>query len=563
MPPGIPDQRTVPFERTAVTRRGSRSGSFVHMLRNLLPVTALASILACVPCIALTQSLSWVRPIDDEQYPQGLIHRSDGNIAVITGTGTWRSTLATYDWQGNRSDSLDLPRPTFVDPIDDGFVIAGRFIGSLEIADDTIQGGTGWNDIYIARFDGADELQWVISSKSTSNSMVMRNMTVSPNGRIAIIIEHDMSFTIGEDTIPNNPGHDWKILSFAPSGDLEWQKPLYFTTNSTAFYDTNMSYDNTGRLWIAATLEYSMIVDGDTLEVSGPDQYDHAIIEFAPDGGLLAHTIVPYEDQPARGMRCDHLIPHPDGGVLWMGTYLNGTTLNGTVLDSAGNGSNALIMRLDSLLEMQWHTVFGADSSEVVTVGCIDGSTGKIHLAGIAGNGTVIGPDTFPSDPVWFGFLMTMDSDGMIENGQFYCGSTVPWSGSPYELLCVGGQCHILGTTGMFELFTDGTLLQNAHYLARFDAEGTTSITTAARSNASFQIIPCPSQGPVDLRLHPSHDGRYNVSVMNALGETVRQEVLFFIAGTAHLDLSGLAGGIYTIHLNTAEGPVVCRTIIE
>lgn len=539
------------------------------MLRDLHRVTLLTATLCFGPQVVTSQSLSWVVPTTSNTYGAitGLIPRANGSVATMARTGSWSSVMATFDWQGTEAVETHWPWVTAIRSTRyGGYVTGGKFVGSFELNGQTYQGGSGFGEVWLSRADAEDDIEWVKHSVTvTTNGPVLIGLATSPSGRTGMLFFNNPSFIWDADTILSIGTHDQLVMSLDSTGTMEWYQWFHGLEAQPPFDAVSLAFDDSERLWVAANQVTDVLVDGNIIEVIDPGQFDHTIMQFAPNGGLIAHRIVPSGDPVYHTIMNSGMIAHPDGGILWYGRAWDGATMNGISLDSAGLGSNGLIMRLDDDIQLIWHRTFGSDAPDRAGAASLDTSTGKFMLTGIAGNGTTIGPDTIPDDAATYAFLATLDPDGTIERGRFFLSTAAVQP----SLLGVGpifsnnGVCHVAGHSAAPSLFTNGTWIGDTDFIARFDADGTASIPSITRSATSFQVFPCPSHGPVDIRHDRSINGPCNVSVKDALGSTVRQQSLVFSAGAARLDLSGLAKGVYTIHLNSTEDPAVQRVIIE
>ncbi len=475
--------------------------------------------------------------------------------------------MTTFDWSGNEHDTLHWPWVSHIRPLTHGYCISGRFVEPFELGGQTIQGGIGFGDFYLATYNDSDELQWVVNSASIwPNGIFVIDMNVSQTGRIALLLSNGPRFTLNGDTIACEQANDWMILSFDPDGGLEWYKVLQSVNGGNPFHleRSELSFDSLGRLWFAATLEESVVVDSDTIEVEAADLFDHVIMQFDPSGGLSGNMFVPGGDPATHSIIGSGLMPHPDGGVLWFGRYVNGATVDGTVLDSAGQSSNGLIMRLDGAIEMVWHRTFGSDAVEDLSAVDLDAGTGKFMLTGNAGNGTVLGPDTLPSDPVTYLFLATMDPSGTIESGQLFSGTATEqtWMLSANNIRCGDGVCYILGHSSALTLFANGTLIGNTDFVARFDADGAQSIPRSIINGIDLLIFPNPTTGPLTLRSDHASIGRFAVTVRNCTGALVHDTEVTFSSGSAQLDLSHLIPGLYSIQF-ASPGSTFMKNILK
>ncbi len=91
---------------------------------------------------------------------------------------------------------------------------------------------------------------------------------------------------------------------------------------------------------------------------------------------------------------------------------------------------------------------------------------------------------------------------------------------------------------------------------------GTATATRDAALDAALTVAPNPSAGRYLLRAAPALLAA-PLAVVDATGRVVRREAAPAPAATRALDLSGLAGGVYTLQLFTSQGLITKKLVVQ
>ena len=130
----------------------------------------------------------------------------------------------------------------------------------------------------------------------------------------------------------------------------------------------------------------------------------------------------------------------------------------------------------------------------------------------------------------------------------------------------------VVGATGQTYLVNSGTL--NGSYTVRTTSAAgcvsaastavsvTVLATKSALANASLRLYPNPTPGQLTLEL-TGYQKAATLTVLNALGQVVHSRTLSAttVAAPVALDLSALAGGVYTLRLSTPDGTLTQRLV--
>jgi hypothetical protein len=88
-----------------------------------------------------------------------------------------------------------------------------------------------------------------------------------------------------------------------------------------------------------------------------------------------------------------------------------------------------------------------------------------------------------------------------------------------------------------------------------------TAVATAARNGVSLRVYPTPTaDGQLTVELHAPTAQTAPLTVLNSLGQVVHTGTA---TGSAPLNLSKLAAGVYTVRVLTAEGVLTQRVVRE
>lgn len=449
--------------------------------------------------------------------------------------------------------------------LSDGFVITGTFNEPFDLQGQAITGGSSAWDFYHARFNDANQLQWVVNSSSIHGAGIPNDMCISSTGRSAVLLSWGPDFVLGSDTLLSMNDFDWMILCFAPDGTLEWHTKLR-TIQFENFDFGSIAFDGQDRLWIAGQLSNDMIVGSDTIHSSAPWSHDHLTLVLDTSGTLTDHLQVEGgEDQLPSIFSIGLRAALPDG-MLWFGGCQDGSVIDGYAVDSVGDATNGLVMRLNESLEVDWTATFGGDGDDYVTALAQDQSDESIYASLKLIGGTEMGTDTFPNDGLEYSVLLKMASTGTLLNTS-ELGHTTDLD--EFEQLVVEGLqaadgiVHAYGQCIPPTGFNNGNVLDQTSFLARFDQPGTESVADVEERTAGLQTFPSPGEGHVTLKFESPIDGARTITVHDSRGGVVHQETVQVIAGTAHLDLSHLSSGIYAIRSASKSGSYSQKVVIE
>jgi|SRR6476661_329851 len=117
---------------------------------------------------------------------------------------------------------------------------------------------------------------------------------------------------------------------------------------------------------------------------------------------------------------------------------------------------------------------------------------------------------------------------------------------------------HIIITSGGADMPTPGTAL----YIDNLRFTGT-SAARDAKLDAALSVYPNPSTGRFTLNSTEPALLAAPLTVMDATGRCVLRAEAARPAATRALDLSGQPGGIYTLQLQTAEGIVTRKLVVQ
>jgi hypothetical protein len=531
-----------------------------HALRFLLLFMGLS------PMIQQAQVISWVdhsSGITNEEDPQ-----RGGGLSTRDGTGVLalyrfpEPSLRTFDWQGVVVEELAVPNIRSLLQVNDGHMITGLFLGSLNLFGTQLVGGTGGNNVFVARLNAEGALLWAVHSVCVPGQANLQRSAVAPNGRTVLLLGAGTAQVWGDDTIPAlTAGRQLVVLD--EEGALSWYKQLWSPVNSQSWYDhAEVTINDAGEVWLAGMLPHDLNVDDDTITSPTPNNYDHMIARFSPEGMMTGHLVVPGH-VPGPGIVAKSLLAWPDGRAFWGGYYRNGTVLGDSTLQTEGL-NQGLFMELAS--DMSIMQVLPLRSEQFTSFAAMAGdpANGKLVLSGVCGRQAAIAGDPLHVDAHSSAFVMVRNVNGGLDSWTpvLYANSS---SGTmwPLNLVVRNGVVHVNGyRTGLVRRM-DGLLLPLGNsFLIRLDDASAVSVVERVEDRT-----PAPACWPSPTRdlLHVAVEaqGAVEYRVYGADGRSVLRGNWPDRVGTATLHVEHLSTGTYFLHLASQHGSTVQRFAVE
>ena len=191
---------------------------------------------------------------------------------------------------------------------------------------------------------------------------------------------------------------------------------------------------------------------------------------------------------------------------------------------------------------------------------------GDFYVSGFAAYGTRFGTFTAGGNGSYDGFVAKYGAAGTEQwlttfggpNNEIYAGNALAIDDHGY--LYVGGS--FVGTAEFSGLGVGGAPKVYTPYFAQLRDNRVLATQPATTSANTLQLYPNPSTGPVQLNW-PAGLRPVNLTVLDMLGRTVREQAVDVAATRQTLSLMGLAPGVYLVRLQTAEhGQLTQRLVI-
>ncbi len=289
---------------------------------------------------------------------------------------------------------------------------AGRTSGGMSEAN----GGGGFYDAFVMKLDSLGNILWhtqlgAVTNAGGSNTGDDRCYSVAVDSLANVYCAGYTGGSMSE--VHGGGSSDAFVMKLDSSGNVLWHTQLGGVTNaggSNAGTDQclSVSVDSTGNVYCAG------LTTGGMSEANGGVQ-DAFVMKLDSSGTLLWHTqlgaVTNAGGSNAGNEQCSGIAVDSAGNV-----YCAGYTSGAMSEASGGGGSDAFVMKLDSLGNILWHTQLGA----VTNAG--GSNTGYDECNGVSvdsvGNVYCAGRTTGPMSEVIGGssdaFIMKLDSSGNV-----------------------------------------------------------------------------------------------------------------------------------------------------
>jgi hypothetical protein len=470
--------------------------------------------------------------------------------------------LKKFDWQGVITGEIDLPSTLALHQLNDGHLIAGTLVGSLDLLGTTLTGGYVGPDVFFARLDAEGSLLWARNSISEYAGITLAGSAVSPNGKVVLLMGPGGQHAWGEDTIPAfSAGR--LLLVFDEDGTLSWHKELSSELNFTDWYgQAEVAINDAGDVWLAAMMPYQMVVGSDTIHAQNPYNLDHLIAHFSADGSLAGHVVVPGWQQ-GPGIVAKALVAWPDGRAFWGGYYRSGTTIGDSTLTTAGQ-HQGLFLEIGPTMEMITIRALRSDHFSSFAAMAADPSQDLLYLTGTSGRHATFEGDSSHVDASYNAFVIYRNVGGGLNSWTPLLYSNDEFNGSmwPSTVVARNGIVHTSGhRTGLVRRM-DGVMLPLGHgFLIRLDDAASVSvIEQGSPTSAELTCWPSPATGAINVALPKDATGYHVIGVD---GRIVLQGNVGIGRKSLQLDLSQLRPGTYVIQVNHTNGFAATRFMIE
>lgn len=332
-----------------------------------------------------------IQPTNDGGYIlAGVTQSNNGDVMGNHGNAdAWIVKLdpaGLIEWQHAYGGSSFDAASSVLQTIDGGYVFAGYTASN----DGDVTGNHGQMDVWIVKIDSTGGMEWT-NCYGGANPDYGNAITQTMDGGYIV---GGGSRSTSDGVTNNHGGSDCWILRLDDAGSVLWEQAY-----GGSFYDTATALELTSDGGVLFVGE-SMSNDGDLVANHGGS--DFWVVKINSSGEIQwQHSFGGSNEDQARGC-----LPTMDGGFLVVGET---SSQDGDVTGNHG-GSDAWVLKLDSIGNLQWKECYGGTSN--------DGAEGVIQ---IEGGGYVIAGATASNDGDVSGnhggldaWLVRLDSAGSI-----------------------------------------------------------------------------------------------------------------------------------------------------
>lgn len=283
---------------------------------------------------------------------------------------TVRLNAQTYNWAiGEGGIGNDAANGIASDATGNAYV-TGNFAGSANFSGQDIQGNKLY-DIFIAKYNTAGVLQWVINRGGVNNEQA--NGIRVKNGFIYICGFFEDSCYFGSQPTLVKGEADAFVAKFDLNGNLLWVGVAGGPGFDNA---TALDVDEAGNVYISGSYENSILFD--TLQITTTNLFSESFIaKYSPDGQLRWA-------KSSKGSSTNQLTATALGNsnALYVTGFFGGNfKLDNTTLNSSTSSYDAILCRLDSNGVVQWMKKAGSTYEDAANALCTD-AQGNVFMGG-------------------------------------------------------------------------------------------------------------------------------------------------------------------------------------
>ena len=226
--------------------------------------------------------------VDEEHFVAGGEFINSANISGIDLTsssgGNDESWVAMYDTAGvgvwaNKATNTGYNAVQALAVDGEGYVyVGGYFEGTTYFEGDTVLTSQGDRDMYLVKYSPTADFVWARAAGSTEFDQLRRVVANDVNDKIHLIGAFQETLTITpNDQIVSNGGYDIAVISVTSEGDLDWYAGIGGTENDQGY---GLSNDGMGRVYAAGFFSGDIVIDGEILTPSGPN--DGLLVKISP-----------------------------------------------------------------------------------------------------------------------------------------------------------------------------------------------------------------------------------------------------------------------------------------
>lgn len=214
--------------------------------------------------------------------------------------------------------------------------ITGIYNGTATFGNTSIS-SKGYNDIFIAKYNGSGALAWVKSAGGTGDDYAI-NIAVDANGNFYITGRYTSDATFEASTITSTGSFDLFLAKYTSGGTLAWVKSAGGAQSDGG---SDIVVDAGGNVYV--TGYYAGVVFFEGTAVNGAGNNDFFVAKYNANGGLQwVRSAGGIYDDRGNGIALDAA-----NNVYLTGQFQNSFTFGNTPLTSAG-GYDIFIAKYNS-----------------------------------------------------------------------------------------------------------------------------------------------------------------------------------------------------------------------
>lgn len=468
-----------------------------------------------------------------------------GSLTLSAGPGTWHHFLAKYSttgailWARQLDGNYYITSKVAVDAAGNAY-LAGYFTSVVTIGATTLTSSS--TDSYLVKYDAQGVQQWVRQGGGAGSRI--GGLATDASGNVAITGDYTAPVAFGGQPLSGGGIFYYK---FSPSGTIIQASRVSTGGNSYA-----LTLDGAGNAYLAGQFSGTATFGATPLVSAGSFDVFLCKLDVAGnmvwarrDGGVNADAAyavaVDGTGNPFVGGNCNYTTSNgvPNGGI-----YLARFTSQGNLMWAR--------QTVPYLLNSANGVAYDGHGGYLVT-GDFVGTTmfGNISLTASHQRLFVARYDG-QGNAVWAGMAVAVryQTDGnSIGNG-----IAVDSNGDAY----ITGTVLGTATFGTVPVPANPTDTWDA-FVAKLIHGGTITATRPATHVLALNIYPNPTTSHTILAL-PAGGGR--LVIFDALGRTVREQLLPPIAGACEVNLAGLAPGFYQLRATLGNGQVGAAQLV-
>lgn len=492
--------------------------------------------------------------------------------SATTAFGTYTLTNAQYDstdvfitkydingnvqWAHSAGGLRNEEATSVAADINGDIIVTGYFYSdSITFGSYTLYNTNGYSDIFVAKYDQNGNVAWAGSYGGNYDDRA--NGIATDNTGNFVITGYFLADTLftGPNAILCAGSYDMFVAKFNSAGSIAWAR-----SEGTSNDDRGQSIatDQSGNVIAGGTFRSSpLIIGNDTMYYAGGAYSDLFIVKY----DYLGNHVWAFSEGGTYLDETNGLTTDPAGNIFMAAiVYSSSIVIGSDTLSNSGSSfyCEVVIAKYDDNGNALWAQNHGVATGNDIAYGITTDMFGDPYITGIHGANIVFGTYTLSNTGMfvvkyegfsgivqWATHVTDAYPYGISSDNNF--GGDIVVSGFIYGPAANFGSTT-LSTSGMYDAF-----------VARMDQ----SLEVAEPAGfETISVFPNPAKGVLLIDGLTTSE-KYSVSIVNTMGETVRQQN---VAGdNPQINCSDLPAGMYlvTVTGNISEEQFNCRIVIE